>query len=92
MEKACNEHLPTFIKYSPPDGGYFFWLEFPEGFDTDRVCVIAEEKGVLVIPDRLSFFSDDRRSNIRLSFVFVSSLEVVTGLPNRTLSTALEKT
>ncbi len=30
MEKACNQLLPTFVKYGLPDGGYFFWLEFPK--------------------------------------------------------------
>ncbi len=80
MEQACNEHLPTFIKYSAPDGGYFFWLEFPEGFDTDQICSISEKKGVVVAPGRLSFFSDDEKRNIRLSFASAEEDQIEPGV------------
>ncbi|HAA84779.1 MAG TPA: hypothetical protein DCE14_00260 [Kosmotogaceae bacterium] len=80
MERACNQYLPTFIKYEAPDGGYFFWLEFPEGFDTRRIVSIAERKGVIVMPGTFSFFGDGAKRYLRLSFVSPSKDQIEQGI------------
>lgn len=80
MERACNQYLPTFVKYGAPDGGYFFWLEFPEGFDTRRLASIAERKGVIVLPGTFSFFGDGAKRYLRLSFVSPSRDQIEQGI------------
>ncbi len=80
MEQSLNEFLPTFVKYSVPDGGHFFWLEFPEGFDTDRVCDNAEKKGVLMTPGSACCFCDQGRRYLRLSFVVAEEEQIAQGV------------
>jgi len=69
MERACNNFLPTFVKYGSPDGGYYFWLEFPEGFDTDRIASMCEKSGVIVMPGTSAFFRNGGKRYLRISFV-----------------------
>jgi len=33
MNQALIEHLGDIARWQKPQGGYFFWLEMPEGFD-----------------------------------------------------------
>ena len=37
---------PVWLLLVGPSGGYYFWLTFPEGFDSDRLLTSAEKAGV----------------------------------------------
>ena len=47
---ALEQHLgPRGASWSHPDGGYFVWLDFPEGVAADDVFDRAAEAGVAVV-------------------------------------------
>ncbi len=52
-------HFPPGTSVSDPQGGYFLWVELPEGVDTLRLHQQALEKGISLAPGPL--FSADHR-------------------------------
>ncbi|SNR34881.1 aminotransferase-like domain-containing protein [Halorubrum vacuolatum] len=68
MLAALSEHMPPGTTWSEPSGGFFVWVTFPEGIDTEAMIDDAIAEGVTYLPGS-SFYSGDRgRRHARLSF------------------------
>jgi DNA-binding transcriptional MocR family regulator len=49
--QALDEHFEgTGARWSRPEGGYFLWLELPEGADAVTLLAAAERRGVSFVP------------------------------------------
>ena len=72
--QALGEHFAgTGARWSRPDGGYFLWLDLPEGVDATELLAAAVERGVTFVPGP-DFFprGGGGRSAARLAFSFAS--------------------
>ena len=77
LNKALQEHLPASVHFSEPAGGFFFWLEFPDGIDTEKMLVKAQNNQTGYLPG-IKFSSCGGMQNYaRLSFSYygISQLE-----------------
>ena len=71
---ALDEHLDGIgARWNRPEGGYFLWLDLPEGVDAAELLVAAERIGVTFVPGP-DFFprGGGGRSAARLAFSFAS--------------------
>jgi 2-aminoadipate transaminase len=48
MVAAMRRELPN-VSFAVPSGGYYLWLSWPEGTDTDALTSAAQREGVIVI-------------------------------------------
>ena len=65
---ALREHLPSGCRVETPGGGFFIWVELPEGVESDALLPAAEAAGVAYIPGQ-RFHLDKRGHNtLRLAF------------------------
>jgi 2-aminoadipate transaminase len=71
---ALAEALPG-ARFVTPDGGYFLWVELPDGLDSAKLVAAAAERGVAMI-DGDDFVVDGRSGAIRLSFAPVTPAEI----------------
>jgi 2-aminoadipate transaminase len=72
--QALDEHLEgTGGRWNRPEGGYFLWLELPDGVDAAALLTAAERVGVTFVPGP-DFFprGSGGRSAARLAFSFAS--------------------
>jgi 2-aminoadipate transaminase len=72
--QALDEHLEgTGARWNRPEGGYFLWLELPDGMDAAALLTAAERFGVTFVPGP-DFFprGGGGRSAARLAFSFAS--------------------
>jgi 2-aminoadipate transaminase len=72
--QALEEHFEgSGARWSRPEGGYFLWLELPEGADAVTLLAAAERQGVTFVPGP-DFFprGGGGRSAARLAFSFAS--------------------
>jgi 2-aminoadipate transaminase len=72
--QALDEHLEgTGASWNRPEGGYFLWLELPDGIDAAALLVAAERLGVTFVPGP-DFFprGGGGGSAARLAFSFAS--------------------
>ena len=74
MLAALEQHLSG-CTWTRPEGGYFVWLEFPEG--TDAKTVLDAAKGVTFVP---GVDCGGQPNTARLAFSFVSPDEIELGV------------
>jgi len=79
MTDAFRVHLPE-ARFRAPDGGYFLWVELPDGIDANAVTLEAERDGVIVFPGQLSFASAPPANFIRLAFSYCGPDEIERGV------------
>ena len=82
MLGALEEAFPEGTAWSRPEGGYFVWLDLPDGSDAGELLVRAEAVGVTFVrgADFFPVGSGGGLSSARLAFSFVSPAEIVDGL------------
>jgi 2-aminoadipate transaminase len=77
MLDALEQELPEGARWSRPEGGYFLWLDLPEGVDAGELLTRAEEVGVTFVQGA-DFGSE--RNTARLAYSFVSPDEIHEGV------------
>ena len=84
MQAALAAHLPSAgplaCRWSTPGGGMFFWVELPEGVDSDALLVKAVQRGVAFVPGAPFFAGRPRANTMRLSFVTVAPEVIARGV------------
>lgn len=79
MHSAIQEHLLN-VRYSVPQGGYFFWLHLPEGTDAKELRKSAGSFNVDFRPGALFSSRDGLRDQIRLCFVHYQEDKIEEGI------------
>jgi len=77
MLEALERELGERARWSRPEGGYFLWLELPEGTDATELLGRATAAGVTFVPG--SDFGGEPGS-ARLAFSFASPAEIDEGV------------
>ncbi len=81
MLEALEQHLPGGATWTRPEGGYFIWVDLPEGSDTSDLLLRSEAAGVTFVKGT-DFFprGEGGERSLRLAFSFVSPAEVADGV------------
>jgi DNA-binding transcriptional MocR family regulator len=77
MLEALERELGGRARWSHPEGGYFLWLDLPEGADAAELLSRATEAGVTFVPG--ADFGGPPNS-ARLAFSFASPAEIDEGV------------
>jgi 2-aminoadipate transaminase len=80
MLAALEEAFPGGSRWSHPEGGYFLWLDLPEGTDAAELLRRAEEEGVTFVKGADFYAGPGGESSARLAFSFVSPAEITDGV------------
>ncbi|MGH2700106.1 MAG: PLP-dependent aminotransferase family protein [Actinomycetota bacterium] len=68
LMEALATHMPGGVSWTSPQGGFFSWLELPDGIDGTAVARRAVQRGVAVVPGAPFFPGPGGENNVRLSF------------------------
>ena len=68
MHAALQKARVPDLRWTPPGGGLFQWLELPEGLDAYRLLERTLEQGVSFVPGALMYPAAGRRNVCRLNF------------------------
>jgi len=81
MLAAFESEMPEGTRWSRPQGGYFTWLDLPDGTDAGALLATATERGVSFVKGS-DFFPAGAggEASARLAFSFVSPAEVTAGV------------
>ncbi len=81
MTEALRKHLPDYVKWNEPKGGFYIWLTLPEGADATVILKHAIEGGAVFVTGS-TFDPDGTRNNsIRLSYCNNNPEEIERGIP-----------
>ncbi len=72
MAGALREHFPEGTRFVEPEGGYFIWVDLPEGADTGHLLVEATEAGVPYVKGADFFAEGGGTASLRLAFSAVA--------------------
>jgi 2-aminoadipate transaminase len=75
---ALDRHLPD-ARYVTPQGGYFLWVDLPEGTDVNVLAAGAAERGV-VFEKGSSFMIEGGDSSLRLAYSAVPPDQIEEGI------------
>ncbi len=76
--EALERHIPdaTFVK---PQGGYFLWVDLPEGSDVAALARVAEERGVVFVKGS-DFLIEGGDSSLRIAYSAVPPDQIEEGI------------
>ncbi|HEX5048112.1 MAG TPA: PLP-dependent aminotransferase family protein [Gammaproteobacteria bacterium] len=64
---AVRKYFPAGCRVTKPDGGYFVWLELPEGADSLELHRLALERGISIAPGPIFSPKREYRRCVRLN-------------------------
>jgi 2-aminoadipate transaminase len=76
--EALSRHLPD-ARFVVPEGGYFLWVDLPEGTDGDALFEGAKDRGVLFVKGT-DFLLDGGESSFRLAYSAVPPDQIEEGI------------
>lgn len=88
MLAELETHMPADATWTEPDGGFFVWVELPDGMDTSGMLDGAIDAGVTYLPGSMFYPDGGGENALRLSFTFVKQDEITAGI--ETLGACIE--
>ncbi|USR79412.1 PLP-dependent aminotransferase family protein [Arcanobacterium pinnipediorum] len=79
MNKALEEYLPQ-CRWTVPDGGFYIWVQLPDGINAREMLPRAVDNGVAYVSGT-AFYADGQGSDhIRLSFCYPTPDRITEGV------------
>src|SRR4051795_8072049 len=78
LAAALERELPE-ARFTPPEGGYFMWVELPEGTDVDALWAAAKERG-LVFVKGTDFLIEGGQNTLRIAYSGVRPEQIEEGV------------
>ena len=78
LAAALERELPE-ARFASPEGGYFMWVELPEGTDVAALVEAAGERGVTFVPGT-DFLLEGGENTLRLAYSGVTPEQVDEGI------------
>jgi DNA-binding transcriptional MocR family regulator len=78
LTAALERELPD-ARFRPPQGGYFLWVELPEGTDVAGLFEAAKERGVAFVKGT-DFVLEGGENTLRLAYSGVTPAEIDEGV------------
>ena len=75
---ALKDQLPD-ASFVPPEGGYFLWVELPEGADVDALSAAAKDRGVIFVKGT-DFLLEGGLNTLRLAYSGVTPEQIEEGI------------
>ena len=78
LTEALSRELPE-ARFQAPEGGYFMWVELPEGTEIDRVFDEANARGVAIVKGT-DFLLEGGENTLRLAYSGVTEDQIDEGV------------
>ena len=78
LAAALERDMPD-ARFTPPEGGYFMWVELPDGTDVDALFTAAAERGVAFVKGT-DFLLEGGRNTLRLAYSGVTADQIDEGV------------
>ena len=76
--RTLTSQIPD-ASFTPPEGGYFLWVELPEGADVDALAAAAKDRGVIFVKGT-DFVLEGGLNTLRLAYSGVTPEEIEEGI------------
>jgi 2-aminoadipate transaminase len=80
MIAALAREMPEGTSWNEPDGGYFLWVDLPDGVSGETILARADEAGVTFVKGADFYVDGGGESAIRLAFSYATADEIDEGI------------
>ena len=80
MGESLLKELGSSVEYTSPNGGFYYWIQFPEGFNTEEFLSECEDQGVSYRPGNAFSESGKFERYLRLTFTLYEEPEIAEGV------------
>ena len=80
MIGALAREMPEGTSWNEPDGGYFLWVDLPDGVSGEALLAQADEAGVTFVKGADFFLDGGGESALRLAFSYATAEEIDEGI------------
>ncbi len=80
MLKSLKATMPEEVHWTDPDGGFFVWVDLPEGVSATDLAAATREKGVEFLPGTACHFHGGGDHTLRLSYSFANEAQIEQGI------------
>ena len=80
MTAAIRKYFPEGVRFEPPAGGMFIWIELPEHIQTRKLLRLSMDAGVLFVPGDVFYADRNGENTFRLNFTKSSSEDIEKGI------------
>lgn len=81
MIEALEKHLPDYVSFERPRGGFYIWLHLPKGADSTLILKKAIEKGVVFVTGKTFDPDGVKNDAMRVSFCNTDVDVINKGIP-----------
>ena len=81
MIDALEQHLPSYVTFVRPRGGFYTWLQLPHGTDATAILRKAIEKGVVFVTGKTFDPDGVKNDQMRVSFCNTDVETIGRGIP-----------
>ena len=81
MIEALEKHLPNYVSFEKPRGGFYIWLHLPQGTDSTLILKKAIEKGVVFVTGKTFDPDGVKNDYMRVSFCNTDVDVINRGIP-----------
>jgi DNA-binding transcriptional MocR family regulator len=81
MAEALRQHLPEYVRWNEPRGGFYIWLTLPAGADATAILKHAIEGGAVFVTGNTFDPEGTRNDTMRLSYCNNTPEEIERGIP-----------
>ena len=81
MIDALEQHLPSYVTFVRPRGGFYTWLQLPHGTDATAILRKAIEKGVVFVTGKTFDPDGVKNDQMRVSFCNTDVKTIGRGIP-----------
>jgi len=81
MTDALKRHLPEYVRWNEPRGGFYIWLTLPEGSDSTPILKLAIDGGAVFVTGSTFDPEGKRNDTMRLSYCNNTPEEIERGIP-----------
>ena len=77
---ALRHFMPDGVRWNEPEGGFFLWVELPDGMDAERLLPVAAARGAIYLPGAWFYPSAPNRRSLRLAFSSLPEDQLAAGI------------
>jgi len=81
MIECLEKNLPGYVTWDKPRGGFYIWLQLPEGTDSAEILKKAIDKGAVFVTGKTFDPDGKKNNNMRVSFCNTSVEAINKGIP-----------
>lgn len=81
MFECLEKSLPSYVKWNKPRGGFYIWLQLPQGTDSTEILKKAIEKGTVFVTGKTFDPDGNRNDCMRISYCNTDVEAINKGIP-----------